>query len=87
MFNPNKKNNFNREVNELFLDNKKSDYGPVRSDVIELLSKYDDCLQKREKIEVKERLLFAVQYLMYCRHCARPVDYVLVENLLRLVYL
>lgn len=82
MLNLNKRIEFKKKVNEMFLGSKESDYGPVRSDVIELLSKYEDCLHENEKIEVKESLFFVVQYLMHCRHCARQIDWILVERII-----
>lgn len=84
MSNLNKRTEFNKKVNELFLSDKtrNTECGPVRSEVFELLDKYNIYLLEHEKIQIKERMLFLTQYLMHCRHCARPIDWILIEKLI-----
>jgi len=81
MNNLNKRMEFNREITKMFLGNKDAEVGPVRSDIFKLLHKYNVYFLEYEKVQIEERALFLVQYLMHCRHCVRPIDRELVEKL------
>lgn len=79
-----KKQEFKAKLKDMFLSEKvkQSDIGPTRSDVFDLLSTYSADLWDYEQVEVRERMLFLVQYLMHCRHSGRPIDWILVERLI-----
>lgn len=80
----NKRKEFDDKLNELFLNDeiKKTDCGPTRHTIFNLLSQYEMYLSEYEIEQVKNNMLFLVQYIMHCKHCGRQIDWVLVEKII-----